>query len=180
MENWLSLKGYEGLYEISSLGRIKRLQYTRPNPLTGTNSFYPEKVMKIQNGNVYKQITLVKDGKRKTFTMHRLIALHFIPLVDGKPHVNHIDGNKYNNAIENLEWVTQSENEYHSYRVIGKKGPTPWLGKKGINNNSTKIVLHAPTGVFYYGGKDVASIYKTKYVDTCRKIRSGFDNLQYV
>ncbi len=63
----------------------------------------------------YLRVTLYKDGSRKNFLIHRLIATHFIPNPENKPQVNHIDGNKINNNIDNLEWVTPSENTQHAY-----------------------------------------------------------------
>ncbi len=70
----------------------------------------------------YKRVQLVaKNRTRKSFTIHRLVALAFIPNPENKPQVNHIDGNKTNNDISNLEWCTASENEIHSHRILGKK-----------------------------------------------------------
>ena len=69
----------------------------------------------------YKSIDLISDGIRKKYPVHRLVAIHFIPNPKNKPCVNHIDGNKHNNNVSNLEWVTYSENEKHSFEKLGKK-----------------------------------------------------------
>jgi len=71
----------------------------------------------------YKMVHLWKDNKEKGDTIHRLLAIHFIPNPDNKPHVNHKNGNKQDDSIENLEWSTASENMYHAYKQ-GLKLPT--------------------------------------------------------
>lgn len=76
----------------------------------------------------YAMVTLYTDGKPSRHSVHRLLAQTFIPNPDNKPQVNHIDGNRLNNALDNLEWVTQSENQLHAYRAglqVGYKKPTP-------------------------------------------------------
>ncbi len=75
----------------------------------------------------YKRVTLSHRGKTTRFLVHRLVAMLFIPNTENKPCVNHIDGNPSNNDVSNLEWCTYSENERHSYKVLGKKVP------RGIN-----------------------------------------------
>ncbi len=76
----------------------------------------------------YARVELWRDGEGKKYLVHRLLAQAFIPNPEGKPQVNHIDGDKKNNALTNLEWVTQSENQLHAYRAglqRGYKKPTP-------------------------------------------------------
>lgn len=95
-EIWQPVKGYEGLYEVSNLGRIKSLNYNH----TGK-----EKILKpANNGWGYLQIVLCRDGKVKHFKVHRLVAIAFLPNPEGLPEVNHKDENKSNNCVENLEW----------------------------------------------------------------------------
>lgn len=91
-------------YEVSNLGNVR-------NRLTG-------KVLRpFKNGKGYLRVDLCKNGKEKTFLVHRLVATAFIPNPDNKPQVNHIDGCKSNNYISNLEWCNSSENVSHSYRT---------------------------------------------------------------
>lgn len=109
MENeiWKDIKGYEGLYKISNYGRIY--------------SYYSKKLLKttLCNGG-YLRGHLYKNTKVKAFLVHRLVAKAFIPNPENKPEVNHIDGNKKNNNVENLEWVTSKENMEHA--VINNLG----------------------------------------------------------
>lgn len=96
MENWKDIKGFEGLYQVSDLGRVKSLNYMR----TGT-----ERVLVGNKGkNGYLIVNLCKDGKQKSRLVHRLVATAFIPNSDGLPQVNHKDECKTSNAVTNLEW----------------------------------------------------------------------------
>jgi hypothetical protein len=110
-EVWRNIEGYENLYEVSSVGRVKSL---------------PRKTTKgriIKNGNRcngYQAVTLSRDNKPKSHYVHRLVATAFLGNTDNKPCVNHIDGNPSNNSVTNLEWATYTENEQHSYTVLGK------------------------------------------------------------
>ena len=101
-EVWKPITGYEGLYEVSSLGRIKSLNYNH----TGK-----EKILKIcKDGRGYLCANLCKDGKAKNHAIHRLVAKAFLPNPDNLPQVNHKDENKENNKVENLEWCSRSYN----------------------------------------------------------------------
>lgn len=109
MEVWKDVINYEGLYQISNLGRVK----TNKTQLIKKNSI---------DKYGYYIIGLWIKGERKTFKVHRLVAQAFIPNPENKPTVNHKDGNKLNNNVENLEWATNQEQLIHSNRVLGKKG----------------------------------------------------------
>lgn len=99
---WKDIEGFEGLYQVSNTGRVRSLNYLH----TGKT-----KVMK-QNTDKdgYRNITLKNNNKCKTYFIHRLVALAFIPNPLNLPQVNHIDENKTNNAVWNLEWCTQEYN----------------------------------------------------------------------
>lgn len=99
-ELWKDVPGYEGFYQVSSLGRIARGGRVR-------------KLKKDHRG--YFVLTLCKKGIEKDWKIHRLVALAFLPNPEGKRVVNHIDGDKLNNRVENLEWATHSENMMHAY-----------------------------------------------------------------
>ena len=109
-EEWKDIKGYEGLYQISNLGRIKHLYEEVIDP-RGIKQTFPERVLKCAVNKVgYVVATLRKDGRRYSVRVHRLVALHFIENPNNKPIVDHVDGNKQNNIVTNLRWATNSEN----------------------------------------------------------------------
>ena len=120
-EIWMPIKGYEGLYDVSNLGRVKRLERTTEN--SGTYSGYStfkELILKPRENKKrhgYYEISLKKNKKEKRFKIHRLVALTFIPNPDNKPEVNHKDGDKSNNCVDNLEWVTSKENKKHAWET---------------------------------------------------------------
>lgn len=109
IEEWKDIKGYEGLYQVSNLGRVKRLkgEYVKS-----------ERVLKpLKHGNGYMGVDLCKHSKAKRFSVHRLVAQAFIPNQDNKAQVNHIDEDKTNNMVSNLEWCTSKENINHGTRT---------------------------------------------------------------
>ena len=97
---------------------------------------------KIKNSSGYYHICLTIDGKMQYQLLHRLIAMAFIPNPDNKPFVNHIDGNKKNNMIENLEWVTNQENIKHAFDIGIMKGKPSCRKRKvvQIDKNTNKII----------------------------------------
>lgn len=112
MEEWRDIKGYEGLYQVSNMGRVKRLPSQIQMPAGGTR-YYKGGILKPRHSSPgwrYYSVCLSKNGKVQSFSIHRLVAIAFIPNPEGKPRVNHIDENIYNNCVDNLEWVTPWEN----------------------------------------------------------------------
>jgi len=110
IEQWKDIVGYEGLYQVSNTGLVRSLG----NGKSYNKSHRMPRVLK-QNLNLkYCYIMLCKDSKYKCIRVHRLVALAFIPNPENKSEVNHIDGNKRNNNVENLEWSTSKENHAHA------------------------------------------------------------------
>ena len=102
-EIWKDIKGYEGIYQVSNFGRIK--------------SSYTKRILKGgKNKAGYLLVGLYKQGVLSRKSIHRLVAEAFIPNPDNKPEVNHIDENKTNNMVSNLEWMTAKENINHGTR----------------------------------------------------------------
>jgi len=119
MEIYKDIEGYEGLYQISNTGKVKSINCIL-KPRLG------------ERGYLY--VNLYNNTKRKTWKIHRLVALHFVKNPDDKPEVNHKDTIKTNNNSNNLEWVTRSENEQHAHKHNLKnlpKGKEHWNYKHG-------------------------------------------------
>ena len=114
MENWKDLPGCEGKYQVSDLGRIKTLARM---VLCGKNikKHIPEKILATRVHAGYNSVTLRINGKTKVCTIHRLVARTFIPNSNNYKTVNHIDGDKLNNRLSNLEWCSYSQNMKHAY-----------------------------------------------------------------
>lgn len=125
-EIWFNVKGYEGFYQISNLGRMRSVD--RYIPIRFKNGkvlqrFYPSQPLKpFHDKDGYIIYDLIKDKKRTHVRFHRLLAEHFIPNPENKSEVNHINGIKDDNRLENLEWCTKSENAQHMYHILGFKG----------------------------------------------------------
>ena len=120
-ELWKNIVGYEGLYQVSNLGRVKSLEReTEYLYKQGGSHTISEKYIKIfKNKHGYLNCFLYKNGKRKCYLVHRLVANAFIPNHDNLPQINHKDENKENNCVENLEWCTNKYNaEYSKNKLI--------------------------------------------------------------
>ena len=141
-EIWKDIKGYEGLYQVSNLGRIKSF------PRIGTQT-KKERIKKfVKSFNGYYRVSLWKNGKSQVVSVHRLVVKAFINNMNDNLQVNHIDGNKENNAIYNLELVTPKENIKHAldnklikvHKIIQKDKDgniiKEWNGTGDIERNS--------------------------------------------
>lgn len=138
-ETWLPVKGYEGLYEVSDFGNVRSLDKRDRRGYLHRG----KELKKVPIGRGYVASCLSVDGKVDKAYNHRLVAEAFIPNPDGKPDVNHKDGNKKNNVVGNLEWVTHSENGKHSFAVLGRPHPRGMLGKQGANRKFTREQIEA-------------------------------------
>lgn len=132
METWKKIKGFEN-YEISSLGRVKSNQKNK------------EKILKFRITKTgYYRVMLQQDCNKKELLVHRLVAFAFLEIQKNKPEVNHIDLDKSNNRLENLEWVSKSENIKHSY-LNGRK-------------KKARKVIRLSTPIIIYESIKIASI----------------------
>lgn len=169
-EIWKPVPGWGGLYEASSLGRIRSL----PRTITrkdGKPLRIPGQIMLTRpNNRGYPRATLSHEGRRQWYTVHTLIAAAFLPKPDGpigcavnEYHVNHKDGDKTNNRIENLEYVTALENMRHARR-------TGLLNVVGIKNGRSKI---GPVDV-----REIRALYDQGTIQAEIALRFGIDQTQ--
>jgi hypothetical protein len=116
-EIWKDIEGYEGIYSVSNLGRVRVSARIRICGRRGTPHRYPAKLLKqVKTTNGYLIVTLCKDKVLNPVMVHRLVAKAFIPNPDNLPEVNHEDCNKQNNLVSNLIWCTRMQNMDHAFR----------------------------------------------------------------
>ena len=140
--------GTDGKYFISDEGRV----YSHVDNHGNVDIKYRKERKQQETIWGYKTVDLAYPNKRKKAPIHRLVAEHFINNPYCKPCVNHIDGNKHNNHVSNLEWVTYSENEKHSYHVLGK------VYKKLPIGSNNKPLLDPRSGKMYNSAKEAQKI----------------------
>lgn len=124
VEVWRDIKGFESKYQVSNFGRVRRLQYVIERRTRLGNIckvFQRERFLKLwvdKDGYLIANLNDRKLHRATHYRVHRLVADAFIPNSDNKPMINHKNGNKRDNNVENLEWVTNSENIQHALRVL--------------------------------------------------------------
>tara|TARA_R110000787_G_scaffold5686_3_gene20509 strand:- start:14 stop:520 length:507 start_codon:yes stop_codon:yes gene_type:complete len=127
METWKEIEGFEGRYSVSNLGRVKSFARNPEIILKGRTTKYG-----------YKEVGLCNKGDVKSILVHRLVATAFIEKSGDNIIVNHLDGNKQNNNVNNLEWCTYKENSAHAYKMqlkshkVGTKSPHNKLSENTV------------------------------------------------
>lgn len=152
-EIWKDVIGYEGLYQVSNLGNVKSLDRKRLHP-KGFYRKYKSRLIKPDMIKGYKRVKF-SDSTISRITVHRLVAIHFIPNPENKPHVNHINTIRTDNRVENLEWVTHRENMCH--KSVLSNNSTEYIGVsfvKGMNRYQTSV--------FFNGKKHYLGSFKDK------------------
>lgn len=146
-EIWKDVVGFEGLYEVSSLGLIRR----NPNKQSKNKYVIPKTLDRALHENRYGYLyaTLSKDGVMSKKTIHQLVAVSFLPNAEYGCIVNHIDGNKRNNAVTNLEVTTHQGNILHSH----KNGLTPKPGQSVYHNVHIRLRKYKDKVYTYYVAK---------------------------
>ena len=142
---WKEIPGFDGLYFANEKGQIKSADRQRKIVSHGKQSFYTRKGKILKpclNPYGYYCVSISdKNQKERVYAVHRLIAKTFIENPENKPQINHKDGNKLNNSVENLEWATAKENIKHAFLNGLNKGSKPWLGKTGSAHNKSIPVI---------------------------------------
>lgn len=131
MEIWKTIDGFEN-YNISNYGNVKSLERITKNGINSTRITKERLLRNHISKTGYYVISLRNNSKRKTFKIHRLIAIYFIHNEYNKEYVNHINGIKLDNSIDNLEWVTIKENNHHA-KITGL------VNNDGVNNTRAKL-----------------------------------------
>lgn len=159
--------GYENLYEVSSCGRV-RISVNQKIRIS------------IPNWAGYHRCGLTKNKKITIFSVHRLVALAFIPNPENYKEVNHIDHNRSNNNIDNLEWCSRSQNAQYSFTRPNRKRAKAWLGKTGSQHPNSSMVWQIKDGkrIASYGSIALAEKDHGRGVGKCvrgeRKSAGGF------
>ena len=178
-EEWADIKGYEGWYQVSNMGRVRSVDHYVKSPTRN-----PEIVkMRIVKGkllkpeikaNGYLYVSLWKEGIKKAYTVHRLVAEAFVDNPLAKPFVNHKDYNRQNASAENLEWVTANENMQYSSCNLS----TSHIGKSSFPNKTGEMYISQTPCGHYRLQIDRLGIRKTyntiKHAVEARKVIIGW------
>ena len=154
-EIWTDVKGYEGLYQVSNCGRVRSLDHYASNG--HTNILYKGKVLVtwLDSRKYYLMVAI----RNKKYLVHRLVAEAFIPNPDNLPEVNHLDGDKQNNHVNNLEWCTSKQNKTHAYKN-GLYDTQKFRNRKSLAN-SKKITINGVTKSLWKWSKDLNVSYQS-------------------
>ena len=176
MEVWKDIKEFEGYYQVSNYGNVKRIKnivlYSNGNVCT-----HKTKILSPEISKGYKRVTLSKNNNQKRFLVHRLVAIHFIFNPDNLKCVNHKNGIKTDNKLQNLEWCDYFYNELHSYNVLNKINPIRKLKETDIND----IRKNCKKGVRPFNkNKGNVKLYAEKYNVDKSTILNVLNNKYYV
>lgn len=139
-EIWKDVHGYEGIYQVSSIGRVKSISRTIFRPLIG-KCILKEKILTPSFREGYPFVRLSRDGEIKSHNIHRLVGQAFIQNPDNLECINHINSNRSDNRVENLEWCTYSHNNKHAYSNGNQVPLRLNKGRIGVLAKNSKPVI---------------------------------------
>lgn len=168
-EEWKAVAECNGEYYVSNWGRVKSFKFGK------------ERILKPSLiGNGYQAVNISqKKTKPKMHTMHKLVALAFIQNPDNKPQINHKDGNKLNNHIDNLEWSTHKENIQHGWDTGLFDDKRKKISAAAILHKS-KAVIDLITGTKYQSLSDACRINNLCYSTEATRIRMSFKTIRFI
>lgn len=149
MERWRDIPNFEGIYEVSDIGRIRSSKdKTTKSKLHGERK-WKQRILKLKTDkNGYKRVTLWKNKKPHDYLVHRLVAIAYLPVVTYKECVNHMDGNPSNNHLGNLEWCDYRENLIHAFENRLNKNADPVILFNTNNKEMHYFISKAEAGRF--------------------------------
>lgn len=173
-EYYVDIEGFEGYYQVSNYGSVRSLDRVIKEK-TGKTRTIKGLVLKPRiNRRGYQNVDLKKQGKRKTVSAHKLVAQAFLSNPDNKPTVNHLNGIKTDNNVNNLEWATHSENLSHAHNIRLRKSPVDILSKnyhRKLNSQQVLVIKHL-LKIGKLTHKEIAKIFNVGR-STISEINSG-------
>lgn len=182
MRNWKSVNNYNGLYEVSNDGHIKslpKIKFCR-----GGRYITLERLLRKSVVNGYEKVLLYNNGNRKMISVHRIVAEAFLSNHNNCSQVNHINGIKTDNRVENLEWCTPQQNVIHAHKtgLIPLKIYTS-EEKKALSESKMKKVVNTNSGFIYNSMTEAAFDFNISLSQISSKLNGHFKNnlpLNYV
>ena len=179
-EYWKDVEGYEGIYQVSSLGRVKSLEKTVPHP-TARSGYWtlPERLIAlIWNKKVgYFYVTLSKNDRKKSYSVHRLVAGAFCERPEGKDQVDHINGDRQDNRAINLRWCTGKEKS--NKPATSWKGPAHRVVPRGAMHTSAVAVRNKDTKELFGSIVEAANAYGVSRKAISQAVRTGCRSAGY-
>ena len=156
IEKWEYIDNCEGEYMVSSFGRLKSVKRSYLHPIKGVVEVEEKILSQYLNGDGYCKSNISINRVKTGVYVHRLVGSKFIDNPENKPQINHIKGIVSDNFYTHLEWVTNSENNIHAFRILGRKKPQSYLGKFGKLHHASKSV-YCPTLQIRFDSARIAS-----------------------